>query len=80
MAFKFELKEGVRDALTGFAGGVSQRADCVGGCNRYEVAPSVSSSGEAREPCWFDEGRLRVWEAPGDGIDGNGVLRTPGDD
>ena len=61
MLFKIVLGATVRDAITGYGGVVTGRADYITGCNQYLVQPErVTKDGAVVSAQWFDEHRLLV--------------------
>lgn len=55
-----KLGDRVRDALTGFMGVATGRAEYLYGCVQVQVTPRVLKEGKPVEPQWFDEQRLNV--------------------
>lgn len=56
--FKIELGAKVTDAITGFKGIVTGRAEYITGCRQYGVAPRVGKNNEVKDALWIDEDRL----------------------
>jgi hypothetical protein len=50
----------VVDAVTGFSGYVTARAEYITGCAQVLVQPKVKEDGTFVEPRWIDETRLRT--------------------
>lgn len=54
-----ELKQEVKDPLTGFRGHINGRAWFLNGCVRVQVIPTVTKDNK-HQPCWYSEGELVV--------------------
>ena len=63
--FKFDLKEEVRDKVTGYSGLITGRTEWLYGCCRYSVQSKGMKDGHPVEAMGFDEMALeRVKKAP----------------
>lgn len=60
---KIAMGQRVKDAITGFSGVVTGRAEYLTGCTQYLLTPSVNERGEYVENRWFDEDRLEPMSA-----------------
>lgn len=57
--FKFNLRDQVKDELTGFAGIITARTEYLNGCLQYCVKPQkLKKDGTMPEAEWFDEQQL----------------------
>lgn len=59
--FIFDVGQHVKDAVTGFVGVVTGRADFITGCNQYIVQPLMDKKSVVKpESNWIDETRLTL--------------------
>lgn len=57
--FKFNLRDSVKDQVTGFAGVITARTEYLNGCLQYCVKPTkLKKDGTMTEGEWFDEQQL----------------------
>lgn len=64
-----ELGQLAKDAVTGFEGVITGRAQYLYGCDQYCIVPRINKDGKMGESQWFDEGRIRIigpWIQPKD--------------
>jgi hypothetical protein len=62
MAFKFYNGVYVIDRVTGLAGVIVARTDCLTGCNRYTIQAPLDKDGKVPELYFVDEHSLVVDE------------------
>lgn len=56
--FKFNLRDKVKDTVTGFVGVIVSRTEWTNGCIRYQVQPPVDKEGKVPDSVNFDENDL----------------------
>ena len=61
-SFKFKHGISVKDAVTGFSGVITGRADYITGCNQYLVSAKSKGSGIGVLE-WYDEDRIVLLKA-----------------
>ena len=64
--FKIEMKEKVKDNITGFTGIVTGRAEYLTGCRQYLVVAKGKKDVRGNSE-WFDEDRLHNGKPQNDG-------------
>jgi hypothetical protein len=74
---EIELRQKVKDQISGFKGLVTGRCAYISGCDQALVAPSVDKDGKLPDSQWFDVQRLIVVDAKPVSLDNT---RTPGAD
>ena len=53
-----------QDTITGFIGVATGKCDYITGCSQVLLAPKVDSTGNRREPQWFDVARCKEVDVP----------------
>lgn len=61
--FKFNLRDEVRDTITGFTGVITARTEWLNGCLRYVVQSKALKDGIPAEGQGFDEQQLELVNA-----------------
>lgn len=70
--FKHALGSKVKDRVTGLTGIVTNRSECLYGCNRYLIQPAATKESKVPDAWWVDEDQVEVT--------GKGVSAPPKDD
>ena len=60
--FKVNLGSKVKSVVTGITGIVTNRSECLYGCNRYFIQPKADKTGKFTDGIWVDEGEVKVIE------------------
>jgi hypothetical protein len=63
--FKHTLGKKAKDKVTGLVGIITNRSECLYGCNRYLLQPSAGEDQKVPEAWWVDEDQIDVI---GDGV------------
>lgn len=64
MTFKFNMRDKVKDQITGFTGIITARTEWLNGCHRYNVqSPDLDKDGRVPSTEHFDEEQLDLVEA-----------------
>jgi len=57
---KIELRDQVKDVITGFTGIVIARVEYLNGCIQYCVKPKILKEGKTLEGEYIDENQLKI--------------------
>ena len=58
--FKHALGKKAKDKVTGLAGIITNRSECLYGCNRYLLQPSAGKDQKVPDSWWVDEDQIDV--------------------
>jgi len=58
--FKHELGATAQSITRGFKGVIGARSECLYGCNRYLLEPTVNKEGKMGESYYFDEDDVKI--------------------
>ena len=58
--FKHELGALAESRVTGVKGVLTNRMECLYGCNRYSIQPKADKDGKQNDAWWVDEGDVII--------------------